>query len=385
MGDATMAYNNPTFSYPGNKPKLDLFTRQMVFLDKKYLVVFDRVCSLDPSYEKKWLLHTVGEPRMDGRPVSVEVPQHLETYPAGTVLIENGGGRLYCRTLFPARYLTRKVGGGATVSKVKADPRNRGRARLDGTIHGVYRRVSPSIASDNAIREDWVIEFLDRSRFRVTGSVTGEDGTGNLGNSKNSVFVSRSGRIFIPRTNWQGRPEKGDRFYFSVLSPSYRFWANGKNRAPVTRGIVKIMKEGSKVDPGNWRIEVIPLEKRKFTTFLHFLYPCDRDKSGIVPETQEMESSDGCFRGLAVADWVVLFVAEISFRGKTKYKVQGEGQRECLVLGVTPGAEYSVRADEEPPKGSGERIKASRDGTLRFRVKGPCEVEIKRVGGQFRT
>jgi len=95
-----------------------------------------------------------------------------------------------------------------------------------------------------------------------------------------------------------------------------------------------------------------------------------------MPEVREVPSYNGALQGLAVDDWVVLFVAERSFRGKTNYEVHGEGQRECLVLGMTPGA---------PPKGSGERIKASRDGTLRFRVKGPCEVEIRRVGGQFRT
>lgn len=91
-GDATAAYNNPHFSYPGNKPKLDFSTREMVFLDKKYLVMFDRVNALDPDYQKRWLLHSIGEPQINGLALKTEKKGHIETYSAGLVRIDNEGG-----------------------------------------------------------------------------------------------------------------------------------------------------------------------------------------------------------------------------------------------------------------------------------------------------
>ncbi|MBM4137382.1 MAG: hypothetical protein FJ241_11200 [Nitrospira sp.] len=374
-GDATMAYNNPVFNYPGNKPKIDLFTRQLVFIDKKYLIIFDRVNALNAKYEKKWLLHSIGEPQFEEKPVEVEYPWHREVYKSGMVRIDNKGGTLYFQTLFQEDYLIRKVGGSATVSPVKHDPSNKGNAVLRTTIHGKYERISPSIASDSAQKEDWVIEFVDAEHFKIKGSLTGEDGIGSYKTQKDRIFISNSQSIFIPIENWDGTPQKGDRFYFSVTSPSHRFWVNGKNYFPPVRSLIRIFQDGSHIDPGNWRIEVFPKKKEKFNTFLHLLYPCDRD-TAKPPIAEGMITTDNIMKGLSIDNWVVLFRDRGTVDKKVEYSVKNKAKTTNLLLDVKPEKSYLITVIKGSRESNKQKLTASKEGTLSFTTSGPCHVEI---------
>ncbi|HEX2973372.1 MAG TPA: hypothetical protein VHP11_13640 [Tepidisphaeraceae bacterium] len=75
-GDCTKAYS-PT--------KLSLWIRQIVFLRPGAFVIFDRVVSTRPDYEKTWLLHCRSEPSIQGN----------------TTTITQGKGVLTVRTLLP--------------------------------------------------------------------------------------------------------------------------------------------------------------------------------------------------------------------------------------------------------------------------------------------
>jgi hypothetical protein len=125
-GDATMAYNNPKFCYAykdrKNKPKLDLFTRSLAWLGNRYLVMFDRVSALDPSYRKAWICHFQGKPEVSGKLVAAKAPGHIEDYDGDTVQATwaNGvckppdpkdPGRLFIRTFLPNPHVTRRIGG----------------------------------------------------------------------------------------------------------------------------------------------------------------------------------------------------------------------------------------------------------------------------------
>jgi hypothetical protein len=371
-GDATMAYNNPTFSYPGNKPKLGLFTRQLVFIDKKYLVIFDRVNSLSPDYEKTWLLHSIGQPQFGEKPVQVEYPKHREIYKAGLVRIDNKGGTLFCQTMFPEDYLIRKVGGSATVTPAKADPGNKGNATLRTTIQGKYERVSPTIASDSAQKEDWIIEFIDQEHFKIKGSITGEDGTGSR---KDPMFISNSQSIFIPKENWEGTPVKGDKFYFSITDASHRFWVNGKNQIPSLKFFIDMVKTGSHIDPGSWRIEVFPKKKQKFDTFLHLLYPCDRDTAN-PPLAEGVMTSDNIMKGLSVDNWIVLFGNKGAADRDVKYDVKNKSNTKNLLLDMKPEKPYMVNIIKGASESYKQKVVASKEGTLFFTAAGPCRVEI---------
>ena len=86
--DCTQAYS---------PDKLSQWVRQIVFLRPGTFVVFDRVVSTRPEYEKTWLLHGRAEPQIDGRTAVIHGP--------------TGQGRLTVQTLLPTDAAIRTVYG----------------------------------------------------------------------------------------------------------------------------------------------------------------------------------------------------------------------------------------------------------------------------------
>lgn len=87
-GDGTKAYA---------PEKVSSFVRELVFVRPSLVVVFDRVASTNPSFEKTWLLHTVDEPRLAPDGSWFEVTE--------------GRGRLFGTALLPEGRTLAKVGG----------------------------------------------------------------------------------------------------------------------------------------------------------------------------------------------------------------------------------------------------------------------------------
>jgi len=90
-GDATKAYD---------PERVKLAQRDVVYLRAAarahpIIIVFDRVQSAKPEFEKRFLLHTVNEPVVDGK----------------LCVTENKGGRLSCVTLLPENAELRLIGG----------------------------------------------------------------------------------------------------------------------------------------------------------------------------------------------------------------------------------------------------------------------------------
>ncbi|RLB60931.1 MAG: hypothetical protein DRG80_04695, partial [Deltaproteobacteria bacterium] len=120
VGEAARAYgiDDPTdpdvYYTGGNYRRLNEYYRSIVFIPKgtkAYFVVFDRIESVEPM-EKRWLLHLVEEPQINGDKVSEEVPGHRESYDGDYLVSENGlGAALYLRKLFPENSLIKKIGG----------------------------------------------------------------------------------------------------------------------------------------------------------------------------------------------------------------------------------------------------------------------------------
>lgn len=102
-GDGTMAYS---------RELLKEFIRQAVFLRDGVFVVFDRVETTRPDVEKRWLLHLVGEPRIEGKLLKTHVKGHIEDYAGGPVHSRGrGAASVRCHTLLPAERVVRRVGG----------------------------------------------------------------------------------------------------------------------------------------------------------------------------------------------------------------------------------------------------------------------------------
>lgn len=102
--DITAYQNTPGFLFVAadctkayNPSKLKSWTRQIVFLRPGTFVILDRVSSTNPAFEKTWLLHSSGEPKIAGQTVSI----------AGA----EGKGKLQVQTLLPQNATLRAVKG----------------------------------------------------------------------------------------------------------------------------------------------------------------------------------------------------------------------------------------------------------------------------------
>jgi hypothetical protein len=70
------------------------WTRELVFLGYKYLIVLDRV-KPEKGVEHRWTVHTTFEPKVNGT----------------LAVADNGPARLFCKTLLPKEPVIKKVGG----------------------------------------------------------------------------------------------------------------------------------------------------------------------------------------------------------------------------------------------------------------------------------
>ena len=116
--DLTRAYNSTLYDSEGQGGKVSSVTRQVVYLqDADAMVVFDRVASTDPTYKKKWLLHTpnkfIGGDEVVARGSATNgiIEVNGASIVGNTMTMTNSGGRLFLQVLSPRSYRVNKVGG----------------------------------------------------------------------------------------------------------------------------------------------------------------------------------------------------------------------------------------------------------------------------------
>ena len=86
VGDATRSYHST---------KVKEFTRAFLHLRPDLFVVFDRVESTNPDFVKRWLLHSINEPIIDDK----------------IITLDNGQGSLTCQTVYPSHARIVSIGG----------------------------------------------------------------------------------------------------------------------------------------------------------------------------------------------------------------------------------------------------------------------------------
>jgi heparin/heparan-sulfate lyase len=128
QGDVPVFEDRPELTYilaDGSRAyrpsKLKLFQRHLLFLKKAagwkapVVVLLDRVTSTRPSFRKTWLLHTVEEPRLEGRLAVIENSTQVvftdDHPPKPGDYRYQYGGLLYCETLLPRDARLSFVGG----------------------------------------------------------------------------------------------------------------------------------------------------------------------------------------------------------------------------------------------------------------------------------
>ncbi|MCP4538781.1 MAG: DNRLRE domain-containing protein [Chloroflexi bacterium] len=125
LGDATQAYNNPTYnqtmdtSLSGNVAKVSRFQREFVYLRpvaqgrRDYVVTFDRVGVVSPTFSgenTKLLFHTLDTPTVNGTPQVISPGETLYA-DADLATAISGNGKLFIKTLLPENHNLRVVGG----------------------------------------------------------------------------------------------------------------------------------------------------------------------------------------------------------------------------------------------------------------------------------
>ena len=100
-GQYVYARGNATHAYQPSK--MERFTREVAYTPgNNVLVVFDRVRTTDPNLKKVWLLHGVGEPRVEAADKGKDAGHGGTAYAnASTFTYEDGGGRLRVHSLLP--------------------------------------------------------------------------------------------------------------------------------------------------------------------------------------------------------------------------------------------------------------------------------------------
>ena len=163
--DATKSYNSQ---------KASLVVREFIYFYPDLFVVFDRVTATDKNYPKTWLIHTINEPVMKGN------REFSET---------SDGGKMICRTLFPANATLTKIGGsgkdfwsdGRNWPLPKLTPQDYGyNMNLPPANHpqlGHWRiEVSPKTASDKDLFMH-VIQVGDKNLSHLPDTETFETAT----------------------------------------------------------------------------------------------------------------------------------------------------------------------------------------------------------------
>ncbi|MCP4693901.1 MAG: DNRLRE domain-containing protein [Desulfobacterales bacterium] len=125
LGDATNAYNNPSYNQAmdtgqsGSTAKVSRFHREFVYLRPDapgaadYLVLYDRVGVVDAAFSgqnTKLLFHTFNEPSVNGVPETISAGETLYSG-ADLATAVNGEGKLFIKVLAPASRNLRVVGG----------------------------------------------------------------------------------------------------------------------------------------------------------------------------------------------------------------------------------------------------------------------------------
>jgi len=297
--DITRSYNSVHITTEGHQPKVSLVTRSLIFLrPDEYIIVFDQVVSAKAENPKRWLLHSIYRPELDGEetfngiiPYSNKIPGK----PEGVRLrgSKNGGisesrdtktitirgwnfgpsdGRLVSRTLLPAKHITRIVGGsdpGGVKKTSLAQPYKDGSTIIVKNIDGfeigdfVYLGETQKPYSDtNHGSPHWPVDDVF---YQGWGKIQ------NIDSKTNSITMHPYRHIIpgLPEGAVVVRSDHANAKSFEFMDTEYNQWPmHGEgvaNAGPFN------------MQHGCWRIEVEPLERRTADTFLHVMLACDKD------------------------------------------------------------------------------------------------------------
>lgn len=307
-GSATPAYD----------PKLvKEFVRQGVYLRDGVFLIFDRVETTRANLEKRWLLHLVGKPKINGRMTEAEVKGHIENYDGNLVVSEGSRGAiLRSHTLLPAKPRIRMVGGAipnVPASRLVRVSRSQHRlgtgdrwAWTDPLILYYHDPITgeqrPAIAIERNSPTNVEYEVTDTEIYVKLDAY--ERG---LVQEVRLKFADYPTLLDLVRDMnvraWRGPGGQPSTLWhcFVHYLPGYQFYNEGLNYTPAYdsggwRNLSVRAPEivGKPADIGAWRVEVYPTKAATRDYFLHALriLPKAKDEHGQFSATETAERAE---------------------------------------------------------------------------------------------
>jgi len=130
-----------------------VYERSLLFLHDGLLLVVDRVETARPQVRAAFMLQLPAAPRIAGEPLKAELRRRMSDENAGSwtyaaeaswLDVADGGGRMFVRSLSPARRRWHIVGGPGTVLRVSRGP-SAGRAYVGSSATGFEYWMTPAM------------------------------------------------------------------------------------------------------------------------------------------------------------------------------------------------------------------------------------------------
>jgi hypothetical protein len=338
-GDATKGYNSIVngvkYLSKDAAPKVTLVQRDFVYLkshdgDNDYFVVFDRIDSTNPSFKKVFLLHTVGEPKLNGSQSKIYGGASgglYESHNTNLFSITQTKAKLFMKNLLPGNTIVYKMGG--KTATFITQPIN----DKDGITY-----QSPKInISVNSTAElpDKPVVVIDNEAFMCDGK-TSTEVTGCLRGKRyykyNYSKVHNVGAPVIQQYAWMVR--EADTNNWIAYPHDY-----GEPH-------LHTLKLTDSDDYGRWAIRIETTTDETHTNFLNVLSPSVNMSKTSMSETILIEA--GNMAGCLVKDdsnpWVVIFSKSGKTQNGITYQASYNGNGKHLITGLEKGL-YGVYKD----------------------------------------
>ncbi len=341
IGDAREAYGS----------RLSKYDRNLAFLrkgnDEAYMIIFDRVTAPDPSYKKKWLLHTISEPTLNGTIVQTEVPGHIETYNGDYMVAANyeQTSKLHAKFLLPADHTVRRVSGEIL--------------HTNGTVTVNYGS-DQVIGNGTGFTQAMVGHHFHVNKDKTSTVPSGYDGFYDWYQIKS---VTDPTHLTLQR-KYTAAAALNDAY---TINQGYQFWVDGTTPKNVfvtgstKSGIDNAVTGKAWQHMGQGRVELMPLAGNKTDNFLVAMYMGGMNSS--MPLTSLISTLSGDeMTGVLIGNKAVLFGKVGTPITNTSFKLTHDGNVQFLITDLTPGQTYKIL------KGGGLlfTLKASSNGTIYF-------------------
>jgi hypothetical protein len=383
--DATRAYNSSLITTGGNRPKVSLVQRELVFLrsvsgTQDSFVVFDRVEARRPEFRKFWLLHLRSKPEFNGKCEVVVGDEgggiHVSE-DTSFITARQERSELSVNCLLPkdGNRTVRRLGGWVTTKLEKPlGPSDDGPLDIEvESTEGLPYHPVVIITADSPdpIREVFGLYSVwpkaDHATTRAAGSRVCYfcEGRTRPGQKPARLLDCRRATKSAPAFPMPAGARVIQEFRHMGLEGTEANRLTERIDYPWGYGLGYNYGDGNQY--GLWRVEVSPKRESRVDNFLHVLHPCVRGAQ--TPDAELIEAAAGKVWGAKVGDRLVLFAEGPEPIQSASYEVRGTGLHRHIVCNLVPESQYTVKKDNEQLLVG----KASKQGVLPFE----CSVDGK--------